>query len=847
MKTPGSARNFERVLTLLAERGQDLHLAFDSMGDRDSRRVVDRLVEQYPNLTVGQAPREGPEAWRSLARAVRLALDYLRYLDPRFTGAPALRKRARASAPAPIPQLASLPLVRSRPGIRALSALLRAIERAIPNSPAVAAYLAERRPDLVLVTPLVGLGSRQADYVLGARAVGIPVFFCAHSWDNLTNKGMVRGSPDRVAVWNDAQRREAVELHGIPEDHVVVTGAHSFDHWFDWMPTRSRQEFAARVGLLPDRPFLLYTCSSPFIAPDEVGFFRRWLEALRSSGDSRLAEVGVLVRPHPQNAAQWSDVQFDDGQVSIWPRAGANPLDTADRADYFESIHYAAAVVGINSSSLIEAAILGRRVHTVLDEQFRRSQTGTLHFQLLLDPSTGFLRTASSFDEHLEQLGDALAAGDEDQPNHAFLEAFVRPAGLDVPAAPLLADAVEELAESGPTRPLASSPFHWLARPLLWPLAQLARRQRRRAKAVRVAGAAAARAQERAATAEPESLDAVDQARATLSGLAAQDGPIIAGPFLSEVGYELLYWLPFLSWTLECEPDLRERITVVSRGGAAPWYRHLGVRYADVYDVMTPAELREFQDGVEDANRGSRKQMTGSAPERRLLDQLAERDGLGRPLALHPSVMFQAYWSLLKSGRLFRPKQTCFRYEGFQRPELPAGLEALPDEYVAVRFYFNPGFPDTPENRDFVRGALERLSESTTVVLLSPPMRFDDHADLEIADSPAVIRLDQAMTARNNLEVQTAAISRASAFVGTYGGLSYLPLFLGVPALAFYSDHARFRVHHLEIAQRIAREEGFGRFLALDTADSSLVRLALGMPFGDTEAWARAAARGPVA
>ena len=44
------------------------------------------------------------------------------------------------------------------------------------------------------------------------------------------------------------------------------------------------------------------------------------------------------------------------------------------------------------------------------------------------------------------------------------------------------------------------------------------------------------------------------------------------------------------------------------------------------------------------------------------------------------------------------------------------------------------------------------------------------------------------MHPRENLHVQSAIVAGASAFVGTYGGFSYLAPFLGVPSTAYYSD-----------------------------------------------------------
>ena len=94
-----------------------------------------------------------------------------------------------------------------------------------------------------------------------------------------------------MLVWNQAQKREAVDLHGIEPERVIVTGAQLFDRWFHKAPTRDRVAFAARVGLPRAEPFILFTGSSMFIsAPDaEVAFVKRWIEALRASAGPGIA------------------------------------------------------------------------------------------------------------------------------------------------------------------------------------------------------------------------------------------------------------------------------------------------------------------------------------------------------------------------------------------------------------------------------------------------------------------------------------------------------------------------------------------------------------------------------
>ncbi len=121
------------------------------------------------------------------------------------------------------------------------------------------------------------------------------------SWDNLTNKGRIQALPDRVIVWNGVQKREAIELHNVPEDRIVVTGAQLYDDWFERQPSRDRMTFCEDFSFFADRPIILYVGSSSSIAKDEPSFVRRWLEALRSAPDTKLRRSNVLIRPHPMN------------------------------------------------------------------------------------------------------------------------------------------------------------------------------------------------------------------------------------------------------------------------------------------------------------------------------------------------------------------------------------------------------------------------------------------------------------------------------------------------------------------------------------------------------------------
>jgi hypothetical protein len=328
---------------------------------------------------------------------------------------------------------------------------------------------------VVLVTPMLTLGSEQIDVVRTARRLGVPTGLCVGSWDHLSSKALIRQWPDRVFVWNETQKTEAVSLHRVPPERVVVTGAQCFDQWFDRQPTLDREAFCRRVGLDPARPYVLYVCSALFEgSPSEAELARRWAMALRSSDDPRIRQASILVRPHPKRGFEWDTVTLDDLEhTSLWPRQATAPFDADSRSDYFDSMFHSASIVGLNSSAMIEGGIVGRPVHTILLPEFRQNQEGTLHFHYLLDG--GLLRVSRDLPGHVEQLAASLAAFDPHvHHNRAFIEQFVRPAGLGRAATPVFADAVEHLATAA-ARP---EPDPAWVPALQWALTPLARKTR---------------------------------------------------------------------------------------------------------------------------------------------------------------------------------------------------------------------------------------------------------------------------------------------------------------------------------------------------------------------------------
>ena len=456
----GFLRNFQSTIRVLAEHGHELHVLAERSDAIDGQKMADILSAEHPSMTFERLPTSRHRLWYALGNALRASMDYWRYLDPKWDHSAKLRRRAADQAPPLARTLARLPLLGTRSGLALLHTCFHTLERALPPPPEVTEVFRRVNPDVLLLTPLLYFGSQQAAHVRCARRLGIKSVLGVGSWDHLTTKGLIHEIPDRVLVWNEAQKREAIALHGVPADRVVVTGSQAYDHWFSTKPALDRAGFCRKVGLDPERPMVLYLCSSPFIAPHEVGFVRSWMTAIRRSSDERLRGVSLLVRPHPQNAAQWENVDLaaEFEHAALWPKTGVNPIGGVARSDYFDSMYHAEAVVGVNTSGMIESGILGKPVYSVLTEEFASTQEGTLHFQHLKNVEGGLLHLAGSLEEHASQLSRLLADGrSERQGTRQFIQAFIRPNGLDQAATPLVVEAVEHFAE-GPRLEVEPTP-----------------------------------------------------------------------------------------------------------------------------------------------------------------------------------------------------------------------------------------------------------------------------------------------------------------------------------------------------------------------------------------------------
>jgi hypothetical protein len=435
------------ALDALVERGH--HLLFATSEKKAKSMKIPRSLADHPSVSRALYPFARDDALEPAQRLIRALRDAARYETPALRGAHHNRDRAyRKLQETLTAEGISYPVEPPRHEIdpsdrAALDTVLAALDRLIPPSRPMVEFLTGQDLDAAVAITRVNFGGNEVGLVRAAQASGIPVGLIVWSWDNLSSKSLVHEPPDRLFVWNEVQAREAVELHGLDPATIEVTGAPRFDEFFALRPTASRAELLAAESLDPDRKTLLYLGSSGFVTKSEPEFIDEWVAALRASAEPSLRDANVLVRPHPG--------AYDEPAWTAWKPGADIAFPTLRRRaqQLFDQLFVADAVVALNTSAELEAAVVGRPVLTITVGDRAPGQKGTAHFSYLLAGHGGFVETAGALDEHVGQLLRALEEDPHAVARSRFVESFLRPHGIDRPAGPVLAAGIERLA----TRP----------------------------------------------------------------------------------------------------------------------------------------------------------------------------------------------------------------------------------------------------------------------------------------------------------------------------------------------------------------------------------------------------------
>ncbi len=278
----------------------------------------------------------------------------------------------------------------------------------------------EHQPALV-VCANPGLVFSEVPLMRTARRRGVACMVIDASWDNFTNKLLPVRQADRLVVWNEIMKDQAVRLHGYRPEAISVAGAPQFDVHFRAQARCTRAEFFQRISADPSRKLIVLT-TTPRSLYRHHDYVLRELSAAIEGGP--LAGAQVLVRLHPRDEVEAyrefegvphviiekpfrPTVTGSDGlAIDVMPEHQRHLGDTLCHAD---------AVVNVASTITIEACIFDTPVVNICfdgpgGEPFVRSATRYYRFTHYVNiTNRQAVRVATSAAEMVDAVARYLA------------------------------------------------------------------------------------------------------------------------------------------------------------------------------------------------------------------------------------------------------------------------------------------------------------------------------------------------------------------------------------------------------------------------------------------------------
>lgn len=310
--------------------------------------------------------------------------------------------------------------------------------------------------------------------------------------------------------------------------------------------------------------------------------------------------------------------------------------------------------------------------------------------------------------------------------------------------------------------------------------------------------------------------------------LARSKSAIICGPWRSEVGFEVLYWIPFLNAFRKHYQIDDNRLISIGRGGSASWYRTAG--QGDLYE-HAPLEMMRTIATEQALKTGSIKQHGHEGWESHVCGLAARSIGLTHYHVLSPWWMYQLiapYWEGQQT--LHWLDHWLMHEQQMSAPAMSAAMrKQLPEHYVAMRWYIRPTWPLKEDLVLWTRKLVEATAQHVPVVLIGSGIHADDHADVNLGPMRNVLELKDIVPQKDtdNLAIQSSVIAHAQGYVGTYGGMSQLAMRLGVPTIALYNEFGQTSPQHLYLTQALSLRTGVPFIATYPKAVESLLPLVL--------------------
>lgn len=256
-------------------------------------------------------------------------------------------------------------LLGNNPCLHALTTLEQSLQWRLRTTRNYDELFARLNPDLVFNGSHIHGAAGELPLRVAQR-MGIPTAGFIFSWDNLTSRSRVMVPYDHWLVWHDGMKKQLLGIYPrIKPESVIVTGTPQMDFHFRPELVMPRDELACRIGIDPNRPFILYTTGIDYHFPKEhlhVELVIRLLKELDLPVRPQLVVRNYIKGTSPEMKAlserKIQDVVF---APMLWDIAWATPRPE-DLELYCSLLRHSAMSINAASTVTLEFLLLDKPV-----------------------------------------------------------------------------------------------------------------------------------------------------------------------------------------------------------------------------------------------------------------------------------------------------------------------------------------------------------------------------------------------------------------------------------------------------------------------------------------------------
>ncbi len=218
-------------------------------------------------------------------------------------------------------------------------------------------------PDIVVATnPVHGTNIALMKY---ARRTHTKLIGYIKTWDNLSSKGLLLVKPDILIVPNSVVQNDAVQFGDMLCEQIFDGGCPQYDTYLDPAEYMSREEVCEKIGVDPNKKFLLY-CMGGVMNQDDPSEHLMMLD--KAIEDGRLPAATILLRAHPKydvrilKLDQCKHVVFQQPGVKVGDAIGEWELGADDIKLMLNMLRHADVEYNTGSTMTLESAIFDRPI-----------------------------------------------------------------------------------------------------------------------------------------------------------------------------------------------------------------------------------------------------------------------------------------------------------------------------------------------------------------------------------------------------------------------------------------------------------------------------------------------------